>query len=43
MRKPIDPHLDARSARAVFEPIDPISVDFRDLNAHAKSYPTGYD
>ncbi len=34
VRKTIDPHLDARSAGAIFEPIDPISVDLCDLDAH---------
>lgn len=32
----INSHLDTRSTGAVFEPIDPISVDLRDLNAHVE-------
>ncbi len=42
VRETIDPHLDAGSAAAVFEPIDPISVDLGDLDAHAAMYPMGY-
>jgi hypothetical protein len=34
--KPVDSHLYACSGGAVFEPIDPISVDLSDLNAHAE-------
>jgi hypothetical protein len=32
--KPVDANLYACSGGAVFEPIDPISVDLSDLNSH---------
>lgn len=40
--KPVDSYLYASPGGAVFEPIDPISVDLGDLDAHAAMYPMGY-
>jgi len=43
MSKPVDSHLYACPDGAVFEPINPISVDLSDLNAHTEMYSMGYE
>lgn len=41
--KPVDSNLYACSGGAVFKPIDPISVDLGNLNAHTELYSMGYE
>jgi hypothetical protein len=43
MHKTINAHLDTSATCAIPEPIEPISIDLSDLNAHGELYSIGYE